>query len=368
MKKMNFKIATILAVITLMIYTGCTEDPVSKQCTVDCDPETGVVPRLEGVDHYIVYDITLPSDTNDVYRNVSVPIVVDSLLKHLSIADAAALTAALGTVDAGAQVDNTIKFYTKNGSTKFDNLDAYTANGLGYWYDKNGDVTTWGAEAGPTQAALYVEFDAEAMTMVVGQRAKRVAPGDSVSLYLMFSKGNDTLALILDVKMGPQYEVPAYVDPETAPAGSPVTVAKTYDVTKAYTNDWSSYNVDVKEDLRNAFKMTTFQIHQAIEKGDVKFYGLNVDGTVYKNEAGDSVSTANAPGHWIASTGGITTFGDVDNLPAFYSELHHDNELLEFAIGNHPDNAKAGDQLTFTQVAESKNGGKVTFTFNVKLE
>ena len=123
----------------------------------------------------------------------------------------------------------------------------------------------------------------------------------------------------------------------------------------------------MKELLRDAFKMTTFQIHQAISNGELVFSGINADGSVYTDADGNPVSTANYPGHWFGADGNVTVWGSADNAPIVYSELAHSETSLELSIGHHPDNAKSGDTVTIKQIAEL-NGGKATFTITITID
>lgn len=484
---------------------ACEKDDVSTKHTLT-EEEQRIKDSIEAAknainaDYIIGYEITLPLDTT-AYRNVEIA-VEDSLIAHLGYSSAEELTAAFGTVDGGLQIDEEITVFAVNKSTGFDYTSGYTANGIGYWFDGSGDVTTWGAEG--EAAKLYTEFDSESFTFYVGQYPNRLTTGDHHKLIFMMKKGDERLAIVFFVTVGDYYveETPeadivatnelslevvpdnsyaatdlafdfaaaasamgissadlsddftvfginadgsmtsnytadagywytksgnvttwgsegvavyvnyaegifsigqypeaavegdeyvvkiglmhnaslkmvvyeitvkiiGYVDPEEPLEGDPYSVDKSYEAAQVYAADWSSSTtIDVKDVMRDAFKMTTYQIHKAIEDGTLVFKGLNADGSVYTGEGETPVSTATPPGHWYALTGDVTVWGSETAVPAVYSELGHTNESLEFHIGHHPDNAKAGDEVTITQIAEL-NGGKVTFTFSVKIQ
>lgn len=83
-----------------------------------------------------------------------------------------------------------------------------------------------------------------------------------------------------------------YDDPETAPTGDPKTLEQTVSLSKAYDNTYSSVQFDIKEVLRDAFKMTTYQIHRARVSGDLKIY--------CGEETTEAPSyTADVPGYWL---------------------------------------------------------------------
>lgn len=502
MKKIIIGVFAIV-MVTLLI-SSCEDDvPSTKHIWTESE-----IDRLDSIllartgidaDKVITISVDLPADSVD-YRFVEVEFDVAELMDALSYSSAEDLTAGFGTVAGGVQTEHEVTFFAVNGSTGFDNTEAFTAAGTGHWFDKNGDVISWG-----DNAYMFSEFDPTALLFRIGQFPNRAVPGETIRLIQMMSRDDYRVAFAFDITFGAYYveEVPeiqivetvplsldvlpnnsyaatdlsfdfnaaastlgvdsttlagdqalyginsdgsmtssftadpngfwftsggdvtnwgeegvmlfvtydngvfhvgqfpeaavvgetytvkmgvlynatlemvayeiavtidGYVDPETPPAGDPEIVEKSYEAFHTYASDWSSSStVDVKEDLRQAFKMTTYQIGQAIASGELKFYGLNADGSVYTNAEMDSVSTAAHPGHWYDLNGNVTVWGDEDNVPAVYSELKHTEETLTFAIGHHPDNTQATDEVVIKQVAEL-NGGRMTFTFNVKIE
>jgi hypothetical protein len=307
----------------------------------------------------IVTEVDLPFDA-EAYSGVEVEVDTDVVLQKLGYATLADLTEAFGTLEGGVQTGNEVTFFAINKSTGYDHA-GYTANGLGHWFDGAGDVVSWGEPA-----QLYSEFNQETFTFFIGQFPDKLVEGETYKIIQAVKKGSYRLAFVFNITVGAP--PPDYVDPETPPAGVPKTVEKTYEVEQTFANDWSANSrIDVKETLRDAFKMTTYQIHKAIENDELVFSGVNADGSIYKDGDGNPVSTANHPGHWFALNGNVTTWGDVTNKPFVYSEFGHDNALLEFSIGLHPENAKAGDETTIKQIAEL-NGGKVTLIFKFKVK
>ena len=72
----------------------------------------------------------------------------------------------------------------------------------------------------------------------------------------------------------------AYEDPETAPEGEPESIEKEITLTKTWDADWGATEpFDVKEDLRQAFKMTTYQIFSALKSGEMKLWVGEVGAT-----------------------------------------------------------------------------------------
>lgn len=109
------------------------------------------------------------------------------------------------------------------------------------------------------------------------------------------------------------------------------------------------------------FGLTAAQITSGFTNKTIKYFGVNTDGTL------DSVSTANAPGHWYNNTGGITTYG---GTPFLYSEL--DMAKLIANVGQYPGKVMDGESYTFKQAlvyTKSANDiRQVTLIFNVSIK
>ena len=302
-------------------------------------------------------DFNLPFDAKG-YSGVEVPVDQAVLLEKLGYGSMDEFVASLGTIEGGVQAGQAVTFFAFNQSSGSDYKQSYTANGFGHWFDGGGDVIGYG-----TGNMLFSEFDPATATFFVGQHPNRLKDGAKYKIIQMMQKDNYRIAFVFNVTVGDDYE-----DPETPPSGTPKAVAKSYGVEQTYASDWSANTkIDVKGVMRDAFKMTTYQIHKAIEEEELVFEGLNADASVYVDDEGNPVSTANAPGHWFALSGDVTVWGDEEKKPEVYSELTHTNETLVFSIGMHPENAKVGDEVTIKQVA-TLNGGKVTFTFKFKVK
>lgn len=494
----------IIGMLLFAIFS-CKKDEVFSTKHVYTAEELALKDSLEAAKQNVKanlifkYDVTLPLDTVN-YRSVTVKIGADSvtLLAKLGLTSMSELNTAMGTVTSGVQSDNTITFFAINVSTRYDNPDAFTANGFGHWFDANGDVCSWG-----DNDRLFSELDPTNFSFNIGQHPKHLKTGEKYKIIQAIKKGDYRVAFIFNITIGDYYhevipvadnvatydltinevqdntyatsdltfdfaaaatamgvsaselssnktiyginadgsktsdftadggyyynksgdvcqwgtdgcavfvsyhdsvfhigqmpdacaegdsykvslaimykntkmvtynitvKILGYVDPETKPVGDPATLVQSDSASLTYTGDWTDPSlIDVKEVLRDAFKMTTYQIDKAIENNELILSGVNADGTVYKDADGNIVSTATYPGHWFDASGNVTTFGSITNVPVCYSELHFTKESLQFALGYQPDNAKAGDVYIFKQIAEL-NGGKVTFTFKLKVQ
>jgi len=217
--------------------------------------------------------------------------------------------------------------------------------GSGFWYDMNGFVGEYG-----DNASVYTTYgDFEDNEIGIGQMPNNLEGGETITIKYGFLANNKIEMFNITVN------VIVYEDPETPPAGEPTTIEKNVTFTKAWSNDYASIQEDIKETLREAFKMTTHQIHKAAVSNDLKVY-INAE------TEEDPSYTADAPGYWINADG---TAGKWADGLVWCSIGHNDTELYLYC-GNHPDNAIVGDTLS-TKMIVTCNGGKAVFniTFNI---
>jgi len=227
-----------------------------------------------------------------------------------------------------------------------------TTTGSGFWFDVNGFVVPWGDNSvvyttyGPDDNDFGEEY------IGIGQMPDVLQAGQTVVFKYGFLANNKIEMFEITVK------VVAYEDPETPPEVDPETIDKDIELTKPWSDDYASVSVDVKDVLRNAFKMTTYQIHKAIGSGDLK---------VYLNEItnDDPSYTADVPGYWMDAGGNACGWAD----GVIWCSIGHDNTDLFLYGGNHPDNATP-DEVVKTKMIVVCNGGQVNFniTFNITTE
>lgn len=224
------------------------------------------------------------------------------------------------------------------------NQEPVTNNG--FWYDINGFVGAWGDDA-----SVFTEYYTTSPGWLkIGQYPDHLTAGMSFVIKYGFMANNKIVMLNITIN------IQGYVDPETPPAGEPEALTIDVELAKPYSNDYASVSYDVRETLRNAFKMTTYQIHQAISTGELKLYQGEVSET-------DPVYTADAPGYWLKEDG---TAGEWAESVVWTSLAHSETELYIFG-GNHPDNAVEGATINSTYIATC-NGGSVTINLTFKVE
>jgi len=285
------------------------------------------------------YSVNFPASAT-AYDGTNLTIDLDRIAKTFGITKAQLIAGIQGTAGAPA-----VAGFAIEGSTHADNTNPTTAGSeWGHWWDKNGDVTNWGKTA-----VVFTEFHPADSIFVIGQYPGSLKTGDKIKVIECLKYGDKRVAVVITITAAD------YVDPETAPTGTPTSVEKNIELTKPYSDDYASVQVDVKDLLRNAFKKTTYEIHQAIESGDLKLYQGAVTTT-------DPTYTADAPGYWLQADG---TAGPYASGLVWCTLGHSRTELFIYG-GNHPDNGPAGTIVT-TKLIATYNGGTVTFNITFKV-
>ncbi len=218
--------------------------------------------------------------------------------------------------------------------------------GYGFWYDMNGYVGSWGDDA-----SVYTNYgDFLEDKISIGQMPDNLEAGQVITIgYGMMA--NDKIVM-LEITV----TVASYQDPETAPTGDPEDATIDVVMSKAYSDDYASTTYDIKETLRNAFKMTTYEIHKAINNDELVLYvgAVTEEAPTY---------TSDAPGYWLKADG---TAGEWAEGIIWCSIGHSETELYLYG-GNHPDNAVSGNVVTTTYIATC-NGATVTMNISYTVE
>lgn len=264
------------------------------------------------------------------------------LAKTVYDADSLLFDLAKVKTDLGVSSMDGVKFVGVNEDGSY---NSETVTGKGFWYDMKGFVGEWG-----DNASVYTNYgDFSASYISIGQYPAHMKAGETLTIQYGILANNKIEMLKIKIT------IKGYVDPETAPTGDPKAVEKTVDLTKDYSNDYASVKFDVKELLRDAFKKTTYQIHQAIVSGDLKLYQGKVSETA-------PAYTADAPGYWLKADG--TAAGWAESV-VWCSIGHSETELFLYG-GNHPDNLTATTTVS-TKLIAIYNGGSVTFNITFKV-
>jgi hypothetical protein len=276
--------------------------------------------------------LTLETAPNDTYATAAVEGF-----------DADAALAALG---AGSWAD--VAWVATNADGSY--AQEYSADAPGFWYDKEGFSGAWGDDA-----SVFATF--QEGQILIGQMPGQMTAGSTVTINFSAMYDNKIVENIITVN------ITAYEDPETAPEGEPESIEKEITLTKTWDADWGATEpFDVKEDLRQAFKMTTYQIFSALKSGEMKLWVGEVGADA--GEDGLPQYTADAPGYWLGAEGQRVAWGDEAIV---YLNLAISEESLEFISGNHPENCAPSGQTIPTKFIVEKDGITATYTITIDV-
>ena len=115
-------------------------------------------------DTTLTYNVSFPYSSS-VYPGATVTIDFVALAKAF----------VLQPSDISSKMGNTISFYAVESDGTLNSET--TAIGYGHWFDANGDVINWGADA-----QVYSEYDASKFTFTIGQYPEHCASGDTYTI------------------------------------------------------------------------------------------------------------------------------------------------------------------------------------------
>ncbi|TRZ45037.1 DUF4859 domain-containing protein [Robertkochia solimangrovi] len=311
----------VITAVILIGFASCDGDDIASTKHEYTQEELDFIDSLQrarsGVDadEIFEFNITIPVDTVN-YRGVTVETDIDAFMEEFGYSSLEELTTALGTVESGSQTGNEITFFAINVSTGYDYTSSFTANGLGHWFDANGDVTSWG-----DTDAVFSEFDPETFTFFIGQHPKRLNTGDQFRIIQVFEKDDYRVACVFNLTGG-EYYVEEQADLE---------IVNTYSLSVEATPD-SEY---ITTPLEYDFEAVAADLGVSVEDlSSAKiFYGINSDGTT------SSEYTADA-GYWFNTSGDICGWGD-DGVILF---VNYEDGV--FQIGQFPEAAVVGESYT----------------------
>lgn len=196
-----------------------------------------------------------------------------------------------------------------------------TDDGWGFWMDKEGYKGGWGENA-----SVMVGWDAGADEVGILQMPEGLAVGESVVAHCAFMAGNKIQLLDITVN------IEAYQDPETAPEGDPESIERDLVLSIGYNTDYAVAEEDVQEELRQAFKMTTYQIFSALNSGEMKVYLDEVSEE-------DPAYTAGTGEYWINAEGKSCEWAE----GIIYGGLFSTETSLVLEAGHHPENVSPAE-------------------------
>lgn len=219
----------------------------------------------------------------------------------------------------------------------------------GFWMDKSGPKGDWGENASMWLSYGMCEDNEIGVCLMPGA----TAVGDTYNhKFGFFYEGKIVLYNITVnvIEFG-------YDDPETAPAGSPTTDT-VLDITleKAWDDTYSAATEDVREALRQAFKMTTYQIYQASLDGSLRAYNKEITSEVKY--------TGNGIENWLDLNGDYANYGD----GGIFCGLDFGKDYIELYAGNMPDEELCPQNSEIkTTYLVCCNSGMVTMNITIKI-
>ncbi len=222
---------------------------------------------------------------------------------------------------------------------------------MGYWMDKSGPIGGWGSDASVWLSYGMLEDDEIGVCLMPD--ADEV--GDEFHHTVGFFYDGKIELINIDINVI-EY---GYDDPETAPEGSPTTdTVLDITINKAWDDWYGAEEQDIREALRQAFKMTTHEIYMASLDGSLRLYNKEIVSEPYTT--GGS-STEN----WLDLNGDLAWYGDGS---AVYCGLDISNDYITIYAGNYPDEELCPQNSTVkTTYIVSCNSGIVTINITINI-
>ncbi len=360
-------------------YVGSWGDDASAWISYGAifeDDEETIVPNVVGVclmpgatsagDVY-VHDFGFISGSSIYMLNITINVVEAEKIGEVTVVNRQDLVANIAPDDAGLYVATPVAFDLAQvladlGLDEIDpstNITAYDANGdlmtylnadNGFWYDKNGYVGSWGADA-----SVWISYGLtdDPSTIGVCPMPNATAIGEVYEHDFYFI--NDLLVEQLHITVN----ITEYEDPEDKPGTNPADATQDVALDIEWTEDWPDAYVDVRDLVRNAFNLTTHEVFEALNNDDLK---------VYLNEVGDGVPSYNANHgeYWIDLNGDMSTLA-WDQSP-FYSGFYTDGtSYIEVGGGINSDIFPNADTTVNYALILLYQGTKVTFNMSLNV-
>lgn len=236
------------------------------------------------------------------------------------------------------------------------NLIAYKADGsfaqelnadAGFWFDKTGPVGGWGDDA-----SCWISYGItdDPATIGVCLMPGATAAGDHYDHDFGFYNGDKIAMLHVHI------DVSAFSDEEQRPEGDPCTVETDITMEKTFDQSYTSIQYDVRDILKDAFKLTTYEIFQAKNDGSLKIW-------IDNEGEGDPAYSADTPGYWLSADGQNVGWGD----GIFWLSLGGSEQELYIYGGNHPDNCDPNGQDCHVRYVITCNGGVAILNVNFNV-
>ncbi len=253
---------------------------------------------------------------------------------------------------AKALADTGLSEITTSNITAYDmdgNLMTYTNADGGFWYDKSGPVGGWGDDA---SAWISYGITEDPATIGVCLMPGTTAAGDVYEhdFYIINENVMEQLHVTINVT--------EFEDPEDKPGTTPADATTAVELNIEWADWWPDAYFDVRDLVRNAFNLTTYEVMTALNNDELK---------VYLNEIGDGVPAYNANHgeYWIGFDGALDAAGWPD--APVYTGFYADDNTIEVGAGINSDVvANEAASLSYKLIA-LYNGTTVTFDVTLNI-
>lgn len=214
-----------------------------------------------------------------------------------------------------------------------------------YYYDENGDYTSSLLESVIYATVLEGQLS-------IQQMGTEVKPNGTMTIKFYMLYNNKIVENSVTINFVD------YLDPETAPEGSPASIEKDLSVTFPR-NDWEATSIDITEDLRQCFKMTTYQVHKAIDNNEIKIWY----GEVGKGEYNS--------GFYIDTEGNVVSASDFFSVfSSIIASLTINSAEDNIAISLTTISATSNPDITtiIPKLILEKDGVTATFNITINIE
>lgn len=219
----------------------------------------------------------------------------------------------------------------------------------GFWMDKSGPRGSWGDNASVWLSYGMCEDNEIGVCLMPG--ATEV--GDEYNHTFGFMYEGKMVLYNITVNVI-EY---GYDDPETAPAGTPTTDT-VLDITldKPWDDIYDAAVYDVREALRQAFKMTTYQIYQASLDGSLRMYNKEITNEVRYTGGGIE--------NWLDLNGDYAEYGS----GGVFCGIDFGKDYIELYAGNMPDEVLCPQNSSITTTyLVCCNSGMVTMNITINI-
>ena len=249
-----------------------------------------------------------------------------------------------------------VQYFGNDPATGYDFSEAFNTNGVGYWCNGQGSLSSWGDDASRIYTEFFYSDETGFLSSAggVGVRPDHIKTGETYTCRMVWQKvDGETVA-----RVGVEFKVTiqAFVDPE----------ADSYDASKRQTGTFDLPTVELNvpinvfyngvtadmSAIQQYLQLTKYEITQLPaatyddETGEL-LKGLDL--TNYVNGEAVAPNAGGLGGNWMADTTTVGAWGTATG--AWFIEFQADSEAIYIAVGTMP-----GDEGEITDLVAALEG------------